>query len=100
VDKEVADDPCVTRLKFKYVPTCHHCSKVGHIRPNCFTLKPREPLSDSSYSRDSHEGLFNMMRVVMTRLDKLETMVFKVTCQALVLRKEWVSTRNTIHHLR
>jgi hypothetical protein len=23
----------------KFVPTCHNCGKVGHIRPNCFLLK-------------------------------------------------------------
>jgi hypothetical protein len=23
----------------KFVPTCHNCVKVGHIRPNCFLLK-------------------------------------------------------------
>jgi hypothetical protein len=24
----------------RFVPTCHHCGKVGHIRPHCFNLKP------------------------------------------------------------
>jgi hypothetical protein len=24
----------------RFIPTCHHCGKVGHIRPNCFKLKP------------------------------------------------------------
>ena len=23
---------------FKFIPTCHHCGKIGHIRPNCFKL--------------------------------------------------------------
>jgi hypothetical protein len=23
----------------RFVPTCHNCGKVGHIRPNCFLLK-------------------------------------------------------------
>ena len=23
----------------RFVPTCHHCGKVGHIRPKCFDLK-------------------------------------------------------------
>ena len=23
----------------KFVPTCHHCSVIGHIRPQCSTLK-------------------------------------------------------------
>jgi hypothetical protein len=24
----------------RFIPTCHHCGKVGHIRPHCFNLKP------------------------------------------------------------
>jgi hypothetical protein len=23
----------------KFVPTCHNCGKIGHIRPNCYLLK-------------------------------------------------------------
>jgi hypothetical protein len=23
----------------KFVPTCHNCEKIGHIRPNCYLLK-------------------------------------------------------------
>ncbi|KAK9951148.1 hypothetical protein M0R45_006607 [Rubus argutus] len=23
----------------RFVPTCHHCGKLGHIRPNCYNLK-------------------------------------------------------------
>jgi hypothetical protein len=32
----------------RFVPTCHHCKKVGHIRPNCFKLKPYEHMSENS----------------------------------------------------
>jgi hypothetical protein len=28
-----------TQTNGKFVPTCHNCGKVGHIRPNCFLLK-------------------------------------------------------------
>jgi hypothetical protein len=28
-----------TQAHGKFVPTCHNCAKVGHIRPNCFLLK-------------------------------------------------------------
>jgi hypothetical protein len=28
-----------TQAHDKFVPTCHNCGKVGHIRPNCFLLK-------------------------------------------------------------
>jgi hypothetical protein len=28
-----------TQAHGKFIPTCHNCGKVGHIRPNCFLLK-------------------------------------------------------------
>jgi hypothetical protein len=27
----------------KFVPTCHNCGNVGHIRPNCYLLKSHRP---------------------------------------------------------
>jgi hypothetical protein len=27
----------------KFVPICHHCGKIGHIRPNCYLLKSHRP---------------------------------------------------------
>jgi hypothetical protein len=27
----------------KFVPTCHNCGKIGHIRPNCCLLKSHRP---------------------------------------------------------
>jgi hypothetical protein len=27
----------------KFVPTCHNCRKIGHIRPNCYLLKSHRP---------------------------------------------------------
>jgi len=27
----------------KFVPTCHHCEIIGHIRPNCYLLKSQKP---------------------------------------------------------
>jgi hypothetical protein len=27
----------------KFVPICHHCEKVGHIRPKCYLLKSHRP---------------------------------------------------------
>jgi hypothetical protein len=58
-------------LKSLFLPKCYHCGKIGHIQPNCFMLKPHEHVKDSLYSRNSHEGLFNM-RVALTRLDDMK----------------------------
>jgi hypothetical protein len=27
----------------KFVPSCHNCGKIGHIRPNCYLLKSHMP---------------------------------------------------------
>jgi hypothetical protein len=27
----------------KFVPSCHNCGKIGHIRPNCYLLKSHRP---------------------------------------------------------
>jgi hypothetical protein len=27
----------------KFVPTCHNCGKIGHIRPNYYFLKSHKP---------------------------------------------------------
>jgi hypothetical protein len=27
----------------KFVPICHHCGNVGHIRPKCYLLKSHRP---------------------------------------------------------
>jgi hypothetical protein len=28
-----------SRTQSKFVPICHHCGKVSHIRPKCYLLK-------------------------------------------------------------
>jgi hypothetical protein len=32
-----------TQAHGKFVPTCHNCGKIGHIRPNCYLLKFQRP---------------------------------------------------------
>jgi len=35
----------------KFVPICHHCGKVGHIRPKCYSLKSHRPWKKQEDSR-------------------------------------------------
>jgi hypothetical protein len=32
-----------THAHGKFVPTCHNCGKISHIRPNCYLLKSHRP---------------------------------------------------------
>jgi hypothetical protein len=32
-----------TQAHGKFVPTCHNCWKIGHIRPNCYFFKSHRP---------------------------------------------------------
>jgi hypothetical protein len=32
-----------SRTQGKFIPICHHCGKVGHIRPKCYLLKSHRP---------------------------------------------------------
>jgi hypothetical protein len=44
-----------TQAHGKFVPTCHNCGKIGHIRPNCYLLKShkswKSEIEDSSSSK-------------------------------------------------
>jgi len=30
-------------IQGKFIPKCHYCGKIGHIRPNCYLLKSHRP---------------------------------------------------------
>lgn len=38
--KHHASYPCKFPSK-RFIPSCHHCGKLGHIQPKCFQLKPQ-----------------------------------------------------------
>jgi hypothetical protein len=38
-------------IQGKFVPTCHNCGKIGHIRPNCYLLKSHRPWIKHDASR-------------------------------------------------
>jgi len=40
--------------KFDFVPTCHHCGVVGHIRPNCSLLRQEPKHVAKSPSRNTN----------------------------------------------
>jgi hypothetical protein len=44
-------------------PSCYHCGKYGHIKAECFKVKPHKPKKNQT-----NEGLVNMMKNVLVRL--------------------------------
>jgi hypothetical protein len=40
-----------SRIQGKFVPTCHNCGKIGHIRPNYYLLKSHRPWIKQDASR-------------------------------------------------
>jgi hypothetical protein len=51
-----------SEIQGKFVPICHHCGKVGHIRPKCYLLKSHRPWKKQE---DSKKGF-----IETTSLDK------------------------------
>jgi hypothetical protein len=39
----VMPKPKESGTRGKFIPTCHNCGKIGHIRPNCYWLKSHRP---------------------------------------------------------
>jgi hypothetical protein len=39
----VMPKPKESGIQGKFVPTCHNCGNIGHIRPNCYLLKSHRP---------------------------------------------------------
>ena len=60
VSKLMSKTPPRLNKNSKFVPTCHHCHIVGHIRPNCpklrflLTSKVRPPSRKPSNSKTTH----------------------------------------------
>jgi hypothetical protein len=59
----------------KFVPTCHNCGKIGHIRPNCYLLKSQSEVDDSnkrSLPTCHHCGITGHIRSKCPQLQKLK----------------------------
>jgi len=39
----VMPKPKESGTRGKFVPICHNCGKIGHIRPNCYLMKSHRP---------------------------------------------------------
>ena len=71
----------------KFVPTCHHCGMIGHIRPQCHKLKSEQNHVARSFPKKSsgpkrivchHCGAFGHLRPQNRNLSFLEVMLKRV----------------------
>jgi hypothetical protein len=77
----------------RFIPTFHHCGKIGHICSKCFQLNNHESKRDYFRSRDSHDELSNMLRSVITQLDDLDK-----SCTSISkMKKVWVKKIDIVH---
>jgi hypothetical protein len=53
-----------TQAHAKFVPTCHNCGKIGHIRPNCYLLKSHKPWIKQDAMRKSEVDDFSSSKYV------------------------------------
>jgi hypothetical protein len=72
-------------------PSCNHCGKYGHIKAECFKVKPYKPKKNQT-----NEGLVNMMKNVLVRLINWDM----AHTPASQVKKEWVRKDETIHPFR
>jgi hypothetical protein len=72
-------------------PLCRHCDKTGHNKDNCFKLKPQKTKENQLF-----EGLFSMMKSVLSRLETLD----KAHIPTPKVKKVWVRKNEIIHPLR
>jgi hypothetical protein len=62
-DTACLDNSCLTNnvmpnfkesgIQGKFIPKCHNCGKIGHIRPNCYLLKSHRPWINQDALRKS-----------------------------------------------
>jgi hypothetical protein len=62
-DTTCLDNSCLTNhvmpkskesgIQGKFIPKCHNCRKIGHIRPNCYLLKSHRPWINQNALRKS-----------------------------------------------
>ena len=82
--KKIYIEPCVSYPKYRFVhpprnlppkrfiPTCHHCEKVGNIQPKGFKLNPHVHKTKNYFSRKEPLGLCTMMMGGLFRINKFK----------------------------
>jgi len=61
----VMPKPKESGTRGKFVPTCHNCRKIGHIRPNCYLLKSHRAWIKQDAMRKSEVDDFSSSKYVL-----------------------------------
>jgi hypothetical protein len=57
-----------SRIQGKFIPKCHNCGKIGHIRPNCYLLKShRSWIKQDALKKSEVEDSFSSKSVPLHR---------------------------------
>jgi hypothetical protein len=54
VNDSISKTPLVKQIQGKFVPTCHHCGIIGHIRPNCKKFKAASKKENQAIASTLH----------------------------------------------
>jgi hypothetical protein len=73
-DTACLDNSCLTNhvmpnskesgIQGKFIPKCHICEKIGHIRPNCYLLKSHKPWIKQDALRKSEVEVSSLSKYV------------------------------------
>jgi hypothetical protein len=72
----------------KFVPTCHYCGIVRHIRPNCCKLKSQRPWNKNDASKKEKDVVVSSVSKYVPPHRRKHSHGFVPTCNALNLSLE------------
>jgi hypothetical protein len=55
---------CKGKRENQYVPTCHHCGIIGHVRPDCFQLRSQKPWNKTLVPRKDEPGFLEQVKML------------------------------------
>ena len=70
--------PVRTNLNSKFISTCYHCGVMGHMCPNCFQIRAKQPWSQQNIPRKDEPRIGNQLKILTTQVklisEKLATL--------------------------
>jgi hypothetical protein len=85
---------CKDKRANQSIPTCHHCSVSGHIRPNCFQIRSLQPWNKDLIPRKGEPGLEEQVSMLSNQVSLISEKLAYLTPneQKSVLVKKYRKT--------